>query len=106
MFCLANVQSTWGKKEAVICFIYSLTSKMHFLTYFYPPLEITYKFSLSFFPILVAMGLRILNKFNLRLEFIVTAGDILKGYVERDSKAASQPVRPVKALYLKRMPKS
>ena len=103
MFCLANVLSTWGMKEAVICFMYSVTSQMHFLTHLYSPLGITHKLSLSFPPIPVAMGSRIVNKFNLRLEFTVPASDILKGCVEKDSKAVSWPVRLDKTIYLKRI---
>lgn len=51
---------------------------MHLLIHRYSPLEITSKFSLS---VLVAMGSRIVNKFNLRMEFTITVSDILEGCV-------------------------
>ena len=58
MFCLANVLSTWGMKEAVICFMYSVTSQMHFLTHLYSPLGITHKLSLSFPPYSCCYGFK------------------------------------------------
>lgn len=66
---------------------YKRSSDLFYVLHY--PLEITYKFSL-FFPSLVVMGSRIVNKFHLRLEFTVTASVILEGCVERDSKAVSQ----------------